>query len=273
MDNAWKNRYPEDRVVLINPGPGDTIRVPVILAQIFLFGGILFSVAAIGSCRFVYATISKIVGDLPVPLPGTPESYLPTDSRRGLGFLFFEMENGKCSNSLGEDLAGTLLDVDFLNGDWRGPRLFGVMSMNLLLFMMGFTFIAYLRPVRYAVYALCLAILVVFQSVTFAVITSDFCGDADCELGRGAGFCIAAFLCFFFSSFAFLIGHPRDEDAEAATGTGKGAYVEASLADTGELTAEDGQPTEQAVSEQVLIHGLSHRFPRDQSSLRLVCCS
>jgi hypothetical protein len=197
-----------------------------------------------------------------VPLPGAPKSYPPTDSHRGLGFLFFEMEYGKCTTSLGEDLVGTLLDMDFLGGDWRGPRLLGIMGINLSLFIFGFTFFAYLRPVRYAVYAFCLFILVVFQSIIFAVITSEFCGDADCKLGRGAGFSIASVFCFFFSGILFVVtgDHPgdEDEDAEASAATGKGAYEEASLADTEEPTVErveDDLPTEQVVNEQVLNDG------------------
>jgi hypothetical protein len=112
--------------------------------------------------------------------------------------------------------------------------------------------------VRYAASALCLVVLVVFQSVIFAVITSDFCDKTDCELSQGARLSIAAVLCFFFSGLLFLVmgDQPGDEyeyaeaaaAAAAAAATGKGAYEEASLADTEELMVEhveDDQPTEQ----------------------------
>jgi hypothetical protein len=239
--STWKNRYPK--------GP-----VTNILAQLGLFVGCMFSIAAILDCRFVDATIDNSVGDFP-----ELESYLPTDSRRGLGFYFWELENGKCSWDLGDDLTGTLRDdyVDFLGGDWRAPRGIGTTATALSWLIWVFSCAAHLRTVRYAVAALCLVLLVVFQSVTFAVITSDFCDDADCDLGRAAGFSIAGVLCFFFSGLVFLVmkDHPGDEDAEAAAATGKGAHEEAYPADTEEPTVEhveDDQPTKEVVNEVVL---------------------
>jgi hypothetical protein len=114
-----------------------------------------------------------------------------------------------------------------------------------------------LRNIRYTVSAFCLVILVGFQSFTFAVITSDFCDEAEHETGGGAGFSPAAVLCFFFSGLVFLVmgDLPEIEDAEADAASGKDAYEEASLADTEELTVEhveDDQSTEYGVNEQVL---------------------
>jgi hypothetical protein len=175
-----------------------------------------------------------------VPLPETLESYLPTDGRRGLGFFYFELENGKCSISLVEDEDYETLQKtykDFLGGDWRAPRAFGFIAILL-------SFVSLLLMCcPYASSALYIVIPIVFQSVTFAVITSDFCDDADCKLGNGAGCSIAAVLCFFFSGIALLLvrgDHPGDEDAEAevAAATGKGVRDEASLADTEELSVE-----------------------------------
>jgi hypothetical protein len=126
--------------------------------------------------------------------------------------------------------------------------------------------VAHLRPARYLVSAFCFLILVVFQSVTFAVITSDFCDDADCNVGRGAGFSIAAVFCFFFSGLLFLVmrDRPRDEDtaapavaldAEAAgKGAGTGAHDEANPVDMEQPIAEHvegDQPTEQVVNDGI----------------------
>jgi hypothetical protein len=219
----------------------------LILAEVLVLAG-LISFATIGSCRFVDATIENIVGDLPVPL----QSYLPSDGRRGLGFLFFELENGKSSNCLseeGSDLGVTLQKTykDFLGRDWRAPRAFGCTAIGLSFLSL----VVICFPCTGT--ALFLVIPIVFQSVTFAVITSDFCADADCKLGSGAKFSIAAVLLFFFSGLALLAmgeppllvmgEHPGGEDAEAevAAATGKGAHEEASLADTEdteELTVE-----------------------------------
>jgi hypothetical protein len=104
-----------------NPGPADTIRVPVILARLVLVLGWIFSLLVMGSCRFVYATIDNSVADLSVPLPETLESYLPANSRRGLGFSSWELDNGECSRpTLGDELTATLRDpyADFLGRDW-----------------------------------------------------------------------------------------------------------------------------------------------------------
>jgi hypothetical protein len=235
-------------------------RVSLILAWLLLFVGWMCSFGVWYSCRFVYATIDNSVGDLPETL----KSYLPTGSRRGLGFFTWELKNGKCSNTLGdkltETLAETLVDsyTDFLGRDWRAPRGFGTTAVFLsyfsYIFLLCHTILGkkLSRNMRYIFSAFCLVILVVFQSVTFAVITSDFCDKTDCELSQGARLSIAAVLCFFFSGLLFLVmgDPPGDEDAEAAAAaaTGKGAYEEASLADTEEPTVEhveDDQPTEQ----------------------------
>jgi hypothetical protein len=125
--------------------------------------------------------------------------------------------------------------------------------------------VAHFRPVRYVITALCLLILVVFQAVTFAVVTSDFCDDADCKMGRGARYSIAAVFCFFFGGLLFLVttDHPGDAAVVtavaapvAATSKGAGAYQEHDPTDMEEQTVEhveDDQPTEQALHEPVEI--------------------
>jgi hypothetical protein len=250
--------------------------IPIILAQIILFVGAMFASEAMVDCWFVSAKIANIVGERPVNLPETLESYLPTDKRRGLGFFSWELANGECSYDLKDDLSEDLVDdyIDFLGGDWRAPRGMGTTTASLSwviwIWVLVFTCVSHTRYVRYLVCALCLLILVVFQSVTFAVITSDFCDDADCELGRGAGFSIAAVLCFFFSGFLFLVmrDYPGDRNAAAAaaatagagsatsTGKGAGADEEADRADsmeeqTSEHVEDDDLPTEEVVNEDL----------------------
>jgi hypothetical protein len=149
--------------------------------------------------------------------------------------------------------------MDFLGGDWRAPRAFGMTAFFLSYFPLLLSGIVFdhtinkklRRNMRYIFSAFCLVILVGFQSVTFTVIASDFCDIADCEPSQGAWFSIAAVLCFFFSGLLILVtgDNPLNEDTEdAAAAAGKGAYEEASLADTEEPTVEhveDDQPTEQ----------------------------
>jgi hypothetical protein len=248
--------------------------IQLMFAQILLFLGAIFSIESMVDCKFVDARIEAF----PVLLfPDTLETYLPTgDSRRhGLGFFFWELENGDCSWHLEDDLTDDLIDnyIDFLGGDWRAPRGMGmtalVLSWIIWIWILVFSCVAHLRPVRYAVAALCLLILVVFQSVTFAVITSDFCDDADCKMGRGARFSIAAVFCFFFGGLLFLVtrDHPGDPAAitavaapAAAVGKSVGAHEEHDPTDMDEQTVEhveDDQPTEEALNEPVVNDGIS----------------
>jgi hypothetical protein len=258
------------------------------------------------SCSFVYATIDEsVVWDdlsesirsyLPTgshrglgfsswerdDLSVTLQSYLPTGSRRGLGFSSWELESGECSNTVLQRKFNTNLYVSyftFLGEDWRAPGRFGSMAYILSLFLSFFTLVLNLiiedrslgrfslRHLRYTVPALCLVVLVPFQSaVTWLLMTSDFCDSADCTMGDGAWISIAAALCFFFSGLLFLVmgDPPVMDDAEVLTelralghlsnsstdvsrvahheadaAMGKDAYEEASLADTEELTVED----------------------------------
>jgi hypothetical protein len=243
--------------------------IPLILAQIIMFLGAIFSIEAMFDCRFVDAVIASIL------IPGYLENYLPAGGRRGLGFFFWELENGECSWDLEDDLTDELMEdyIDFLG--WRTPRGMGmtalVLSCIIWIWLLVFSCVAHLRPMRYLLSALCLLILVVFQSVTFAVMNSDVCDGADCKMDRGAWFAIAAVFCFFFSGLLFLVtkDHPGDADAyvitaaaaaPAATGKGAGAQEEHDHTDTEEHTAEhvdDDQPTEQVLDKQVLNDGIT----------------
>jgi hypothetical protein len=251
--------------------------IPLILAQILLFLGLILSIESMIKCKFVIATIESV----PKPLPEPLATYLPTDSRRGLGFFFWELENGECSwdliDDLGHDLSKDLMEdyIDFLGGDWRAPRGMGITALTLSciiwIWILIFSCVAHLRPVRYVVAAICF-ILVVFQAVTFAVVTSDFCDDADCKMGRGARFSIGAVFCFFFTGLLFLKmrDHPGDANtavtvtqvAPAAVGKGVDAHEEANPIDMEEQTVE--------LNEEVLTDWY-HRCPRDGSSLPPVC--
>jgi hypothetical protein len=264
---------------------------PLYLAVLLLFVGSLIFDGFIGdSCTFVYATIDNSVGDLS---DENLEKYLPTGSRRGLGFSSWELESGECSDSVLRWEFNTNLYAsyfDFLGGDWRAPGRFSAMAYVISLFMSFFTLVLSLmiegrnerrfclRHLRYTVPALCLVVLVPFQSaVTLLVMTSDFCDNADCEMGDGAWISIAGVLCFFFSGILFLVmgdppeiedaevlaelrtlGHPsnsltdvsRVAHREVDSATGKGAYEEASLADTEELTVEDDGSTGKGAYEE-----------------------
>jgi hypothetical protein len=246
--------------------------IQLILAQILLFLGLMFSIEAMIDCRFVDATIESV----PKPLPETLETYLPTGSRRGLGFFFWELENGECSWDLDDDLTDDLIEdyIDFLGGDWRAPRGMGITALTLSfviwIWILVFSCVAHLRPVRYVVAALCLLILVAFQAVTFAVVTSDFCDDADCKMGRGARFSIGAIVCFFLTGHLFIVmrDHPGDANtavtvtqvAPAAVGKGVDAHEEANPLDMEEQAVEhieDDQPTAQVVNGEVLTDGIT----------------
>jgi hypothetical protein len=233
--------------------------IPLIIAQILLFLGAILSIESMIDCKFVEAKLENF----PYYIP-----FLST-TRRGLGFYFWELENGKCSWDLDDDLTDELRDdyIDFLGGDWRAPRGLGmtalVLSIIIWIWVLVFSCVAHLRPVRYAVAALCLLILVVFQAVTFAVVTSDFCDDANCKMGRGARYGIDAIVCFFFSGLLFLVtsDHPGDAAAARAVAApvvaSKGAFSheEHDPTDMEEQTVEhveDDQPIEQALHEQVV---------------------
>jgi hypothetical protein len=217
-------------------------------------------------CKFVDARIEAFPFVL---VPHTLETYFPTDSRRGFGFFFWELENGDCSWHLENDLTDEIMDdyIDFLGGDWRAPRGIGmtalVLSIIIWIWILVFSCVAHLRPVRYVVTALCLLILVVFQVVTFAVITSDFCDDADCTMGRGARFSIGAIVCFILTAHLFLVtrdypggSNPVTAVAAALTATGKGAGVheEHDPTDMEEQAVEHDdvdQPTEQVLNDSI----------------------
>jgi hypothetical protein len=241
--------------------------IQLMLAQILLFLGAIFSIESMIDCKFVDARIEAF----PVLLfPESLETYLPTGgSRHRLGFFFWELENGDCSWHLDDDLTDDLIDdyIDFLGGDWRAPRGMGmtalVLSWIIWIWILVFTCLAHLRPVRYAVTALCLLILVVFQSVTFAVVTSDFCDDVDCKMGRGARFSIGSILCFILTAHLFLVtrDYPGGLNpviavaaAPAATGKGAGVHEEASPIDMEEQAVEHvevDQPTEQVLNDSI----------------------
>jgi hypothetical protein len=246
--------------------------IPLILAQILMFLGAIFSIESMVDCRFVNATTH---GNFPWRLSESLETYLPTDIRLGLGFYFWELRNGECSWDLEDDLTDDLMEdyQNFLGGDWRAPRGMGmtalVLSCIIWIWILVFSCVAHLRPVRYVVAALCLLVLAVFQAVTFAVVTSDFCDDADCQMSRGARFSTGAMVCFFCSGLLFLVtrDHPGYANtavtvtpvAPVATGKGAGAHKEHDPTEMEEQTVEhveDDQPTEQVV-EQVLNDGIT----------------
>lgn len=196
----------------------------LLVAQICLLAGMLFSTAAVMDCEFVVADIDVANGHpIPSQLVGLLEG---DDRRRGLGFFTHEDNDGNCrwktwdeeSASSDEIEEYTEDYVDWLDSDWEGPRGTALASMGLsvafLVWLFVYCCVAHPRFLRYTIGTLVAVLLSCLQYASFSVIDSDFCDGRNCEMGRSGGFAVTAGILFLVAGVLcfFTRDYPGQQD-------------------------------------------------------------
>jgi len=173
--------------------------VVLVISQILLFIGFILSAVAAADCQFVTVPAGSVDGELSRIYGSTVRA---DDTKRGLGFFFFEDTNGECTWDRHHH-DDTLDEYwDYLgHSDWEDAARAAVaatwISFLFFIWVMVFSCAAQPKILRYLGAALLIILLTVLQSVPFMVVDSDFCNKHDCSLGRSAGYAIAAVVLFF----------------------------------------------------------------------------
>jgi hypothetical protein len=205
--------------------------VVLILVQVLLFCATLFSGFAMIDCRFVQVDaksvdpeLSDIFHDLVL---NTTVLRPNNDTKRRLGFYFYEGVDGKCvfehyedipyhhnATDWGENFGNNFeAYMELLGNDWDTPRGLGTAAAGLAWLFWIWTMImgcvAHIKVLRWILGALIVAILATFQSATYSVLHSDFCDThGGCEIDRSSRFGIAAVI--FFAAAGVLLFFTKD---------------------------------------------------------------
>ena len=189
-------------------------RLLTIGAQASLVGALTFSVASLADCQFVRAAVD-----------GVPELYPGVESifngeLRGLGYFTFEDQDKKCFYEFYDfDIAEWYFDV--LGGEWRVARILASLTASLALLLwfwsLSFSCAPHPQRARYILAILLVVLLPTIQLFTFAGMTSSFCNEHGCEMGRSANFSIVAGGCFVISGIFFALMRDR-ADIKAVAG-------------------------------------------------------
>lgn len=179
---------------------------PIILSQLILFFGVIFSAATIWDCSFV--EISYV--------DETSEPNYLTQLRLG---MWTYQEDGMCywwwSSSL-----PVKDQLDWYWDEVLGPDWHASISMAYAAFAIGVTCFLYMtsyccsaqtRPVRIVTGAILAIVCVTLQCLTFMVYNSQWCEDnGGCSFSRSAGWSVGAAGAYFLAGilFCFTSNYP-----------------------------------------------------------------
>mmetsp|Transcript_12512 Transcript_12512/g.30205 ORF Transcript_12512/g.30205 Transcript_12512/m.30205 type:complete len:418 (+) Transcript_12512:1757-3010(+) len=183
----------------------------VITAQFLVFIAFWFSLTVVGDCNFVTV-------DEPIVVR---QDGLTSDR---LGLITYQLDDGTCyfydTNILLVDnstISGTRTiwgdqQLEYYVTEILGPNWYGsiavaaaatVVAFLTFLYIMSYCCSAQVRGVRMFVGLFLSMIIVVLQGMSFLVMSSPWCADNGCTMGRGGVFAIAAATCFFVSGSFF----------------------------------------------------------------------
>lgn len=177
------------------------------VALILLFAASVLSISAAVGCQFVTVDADKVDPFLPrtITLPNAtmvfvvPQQQSNKSTRRGLGLFVWEGVDGECiGENDNNDYADASLDDyrDFTGSDWDAAAWMAVFSSVaaslLFVWLLTFLCVAHRKLIRTIFGLILIALLPIFQSLTFAVTGSDFCDENDCQLGSSARFAVVA---------------------------------------------------------------------------------
>jgi hypothetical protein len=149
------------------------------------------------------------------------------DKERGLGFVDFENQNGKCAldfylpTHVNQTAANSTEDDDFeeipdkfgdyqelLGSDWLSKRNTGIAAAALAWFFWLWLLImackAHTRMLRWVVGFLIGVVLTCLQGTTFGVLNSDLCDQYGCKMGQSAMFAITSTTLFFLTGIVMF---------------------------------------------------------------------
>jgi hypothetical protein len=164
----------------------------LIVAQILLVAASALAVAAAVDCQFVTVEASLVDPFLTTIFPDESTTVEPNNNDRGLGFFVWEGVDGKCTWEHNYTYTETAWQEyrDFLGSGWDGARAMACFSAfcawALLIWLLVFSCVAHRKVLRYIFGGVLLVLMTIFQSITFAVMDSDFCNENDCQIGRSA---------------------------------------------------------------------------------------
>mmetsp|Transcript_12509 Transcript_12509/g.30182 ORF Transcript_12509/g.30182 Transcript_12509/m.30182 type:complete len:414 (+) Transcript_12509:1736-2977(+) len=183
----------------------------VITAQFLVFIAFWFSLTVVGDCNFV--TINE-----PIVVR---QDGLTSDR---LGLITYQLDDGTCyyydtdirlvDNST---VSGTKTiwgdqQLEYYVTEILGPNWYGsiavaaaatIVAFLTFLYIVSYCCSAQVRGVRMFVGLFLSLIIVVLQGMSFLVMSSSWCADNGCTMGRSGVFAIAAATCFFVSGSFF----------------------------------------------------------------------
>lgn len=208
--------------------------------MIMLAASILAMFAA-GDCHFVTVNATLVDPYLTTIFPDTTITVQPNNKDRGLGFFVWEGVDGQCT-WMHEDYNYTEAAwnkySDFLGSDWDAPRAMAcfaaAIAWTFLIWLLVMSCVAHIKIIRYVVAFALIVLLPIFQSITFAVLDSDFCADKDCQIGRSARFAAVAVGLYALTGILLLF----TKDYPGARSTQQPAAAAAAQKHNEELTVD-----------------------------------
>lgn len=173
---------------------------PIMMSQLLVLSGVLFSLAALGDCAFV---------EVSEPIGVSPNSGKFTTRR--LGMLTFEKQDGQCYFwndeyiSVEQQIQYYIDNV--LGSDWTATINLAVTAnacgILLFLYLTSYCCSSQLRPIRYATGFMLAIVTTVLQGLTFLVYGTQWCSDNGCSFSRSAGSSVGAALSYFLAGLFF----------------------------------------------------------------------
>jgi len=187
----------------------------LIMAQILFTAAVGLSAASMLDCRFV---VADIFVDSTGPGNTTLLDDLLSQDRTGLGFFNHQDISGDChwkdwnnEEDKGEFTIYADNYIDWLGDEWKIGGAMGstaaILGFFLWFWLLVFSCVAHIRPLRYLVGSVSALILVSFQFATLSALNSTFCDDHNCSFDRSAGFSVAAGMLFFFAGVLLFLTH------------------------------------------------------------------
>ena len=201
----------------------------VMVGQLLLLCGFMFSIAAAGDCAFVETAVPVEVFASEPDANGQGFQRVATR----LGFFMYEnSETQYCYYWSDNSFASIQDQIDFYINNVLGPDWFQPLNLAWAATSVSFLFFLYvtsyccsaqIRPFRYMTGVFIGIVITVFQGLAFLVYDSQWCETYQCSFGRSAGFAVGAATCFFLSGIMWCMtkDYPG-ADAAAYGGTAFG---------------------------------------------------
>mmetsp|Transcript_3658 Transcript_3658/g.8832 ORF Transcript_3658/g.8832 Transcript_3658/m.8832 type:complete len:314 (-) Transcript_3658:1281-2222(-) len=215
----------------------------VIIGQLLLLCGFMFSIAAAGDCAFVETAVP--VNVFTSELDGQGQRVATK-----LGFFMYEnSETQYCYYWSDNSFASIEDQIDFYINNVLGPDWFQPLNLAWAATSVSFLFFLYvtsyccsaqIRPFRFCTGVFIGIVIVVFQGLAFLVYDSQWCETYQCSFGRSAGFAVGAATCFFLSGIMWCMtkDYPGADAAAASAAAYGGTFGTAQQQDVNNMMNE-----------------------------------